>query len=155
MRKRKKLRKGFSSKKTSQKLIDIELELKDPTTKKDMIKKLTQTSKIKTNPKFFYSYANRFAKSKPKVGPLIDPTTNELTDDSLRMANILQEQYKTVFMEPMQDYDLPETDESNTPQLNDIDFTEEEIINIINTLSANSAAGPDGFPAILLQKGKY
>ena len=66
------------------------------------------------------------------------------------MANILQEQYKTVFMEPMQDYDLPEIDESNTPQLNDIDFTEEEIINIINTLSANSAAGPDGFPAILL-----
>merc|ERR1712215_325534 len=38
--------------------------------------------------------------------------------------------------------------------LNDIEVTEEEIINAIDDLEENSAAGPDGLPAILLKKVK-
>jgi len=82
---------------------------------------------------------------------LIDPTTNQLTNDNQQMANILQEQYKTVFTDPLNNYNLPETMD-NQSQLNDIDFTEDDIIKEINTLSSNSAAGPDGFPATLLKK---
>ena len=36
-------------------------------------------------------------KLKPKVGPLKNPQTNELTSDSQEMANILQKQYCSVF----------------------------------------------------------
>ena len=104
-------------------------------------------------PKYFYSYAKKFSKHKPKVGPLIDPSTNELSTDSKRMANILQNQYSSVFTQPMESYDLNENDNS-TSQLFDIDLTEADFINEINTLSSNTAPGPDGFPAILLKKAR-
>merc|ERR1712121_427163 len=38
--------------------------------------------------------------------------------------------------------------------LNDIEITDEEILKAINKLEENSAAGPDGVPAILLKKVK-
>jgi len=151
MRKRKKLKKKFQSNKITHKLIDIELKLQNSYNKERNNQEIDATSKIKSNPKYFYSYAKRFSKPKPKVGPLIDPTTNQLTNDNQQMANILQEQYKTVFTDPLNNYNLPETMD-NQSQLNDIDFTEDDIIKEINTLSSNSAAGPDGFPATLLKK---
>ena len=45
---------------------------------------------------------------------------------------------------------LPE----DTPTISDIDFTEEDIINAIDELRNNSAAGPDGLAAILLKNCK-
>ncbi|XP_066930531.1 uncharacterized protein [Clytia hemisphaerica] len=69
------------------------------------------------------------------------------------MANILQNQYSSVFTQPLERYDLNEND-NNTSQLCDIDLTEADFINEINTLSSNSAPGPDGFPAILLKKAR-
>ena len=36
--------------------------------------------------------------------------------------------------------------------LNDIDFTENDMIRSIEKISLNSVAGPDGIPAILLKK---
>jgi len=116
-------------------------------------KEAEATSKIKSNPKFFYSYANRFSKSKPKVGPLIDPDTNKLTNDPLLMANILQNQYKSVFTQPLQNYNLHPL-ESQIPTLEDINLTIEEFVKEISTLSPTSAPGPDGFSAILLLKTK-
>ena len=72
------------------------------------------------------------------------------------MANILQKQYSSVFTEPLQHYDLSEAEiEDNGAHLNDINFMEDNIIEEINTLSSNSAPGPDGFPAILLKMLKY
>ena len=60
-------------------------------------------------------------------------------------------QYSSVFTQPMESYEFKENDNS-TSQLSDIDLTEADFINEINTLSSNSAPGPDGFPAILLKK---
>lgn len=69
------------------------------------------------------------------------------------MANILQDQYTSVFTEPLPNYNLPEINE-NQPNLSDIDFSEQDIIEEIDTLSSNAAAGPDGFPAIFLKQVK-
>merc|ERR1712072_1590433 len=45
--------------------------------------------------------------------------------------------------------------QSEEPEdLNDIEITEEEILKAIKDLEDNSAAGPDGVPAILLKKVK-
>ena len=70
------------------------------------------------------------------------------------MANILQNQYKSVFTQPLPNYELPQLDESQTPTLDDFNLSTEEFIKEIGTLSPSSAPGPDGFPAILLQKTK-
>ena len=154
MRKRKKLRKRFSSCKTTKKLVEIEFLLQNSFTRERDKKETQATAKIKSNPKYFYSYANRFSKSKPKVGPLLDPTTNELTDDPLAMANILQNQYKSVFTQPLPNYDLPQIDEPTIPILEDFNLLIEEFTKEIESLSPSSAPGPDGFPAILLLKTK-
>uniref|UniRef100_A0A7M6DLC1 Uncharacterized protein n=1 Tax=Clytia hemisphaerica TaxID=252671 RepID=A0A7M6DLC1_9CNID len=68
-------------------------------------------------------------------------------------ANILQNQYKSVFTQPLQNYDLHPL-ESLIPTLEDINLTIEEFVKEISTLSPTSAPGPDGFPAILLLKTK-
>ena len=153
MRKRLKLKKRKPTQKIHQKLIDIELELQESYSNERTNQETTATSKIKSNPKYFYSYAKRFSKHKPKVGPLKDPKTNEMTNDSHKMANILQDQYTSVFTKPLPNYDLPEITE-NQPTLSNIDFSEQDIIQEIDTLSSNAAAGPDGFPAIFLKQVK-
>ena len=90
MRKRTKLKKRHRTNKFTKKLIDIELKLQESYINERRKEEFDATSKIKSNPKYFYSYAKRFSKHKPKAGPLIDPTTNQLTCDSQQMANILQ-----------------------------------------------------------------
>lgn len=45
-------------------------------------------------------------------------------------------------------------DDDMAQKLRDIDFTEKDIIDMIDELSPNAAAGPDGVPAILLKKCK-
>ena len=155
MRKRKKLKKRRPSRTTKEKLFDIEVKLQNSYANERINQELDAISKIKANPKFFYSYAKRFSKTKPKVGPLIDPSTNRLTDDNLEMANLLQEQYKSVFTPPKPQYNHPDVDPTIvTESIDNIDFTEEDFIREIQTLSPNSAAGPDGFPAIFLLKNK-
>ena len=75
------------------------------------------------------------------------------------MAEILKRQYDAVFsvpLEPMMQstaiFDL--TDNIEQPVLPDISFEPVDIEEAIDELSANSAAGPDQFPAILLKQCK-
>ena len=116
---------------------------------------LDASAKIKTNPKYFFSYAKLFYQTKPKVGPLLDPSTNKLTSDSQEMANILQSQYCSILAPPKTEYNFPNL---NTPDetsiLADIIFTEEDIIREIDTIPANSAPVADGLPAIFFEMCK-
>ena len=64
-------------------------------------------STIKTNPKFFYSYAKRLAKSKSSVAPLKNGEgvvkgnhDNNLTNNAEEKAELLQAQYVSVFSDP-------------------------------------------------------
>ena len=56
-------------------------------------------SKIKENPRYFYSFAKKFAKTKSSVSPLRDDS-GILVDDPRMKAEILQAQYKQVFSDP-------------------------------------------------------
>ena len=56
-------------------------------------------SKIKTNPKFFYSYAKKRSKTKQNIAQLFDNHGN-LTTDRKAIANILQNQFKSTFSDP-------------------------------------------------------
>ena len=75
------------------------------------------------------------------------------------MAEMLKTQYDTVFSTPLQPMMASsdifnETSNSDIPILSDIYFAPVDIEEAIDELSANSAAGPDQFPAILLKQCK-
>ena len=63
------------------------------------------------------------------------------------MANILQDQYKSVFSSSLDSY--PELEVLDTI-FNDCHFDTNDFIEAIKALSPNAASGPDGYPAKLL-----
>ena len=110
---------------------------------------------IKKNPKYFYSYAKRFSKTKSTVSPLRDNNGN-LVDDATQKAELLQQQYVKVFSDPtaadveqcMTSPGLPELDDDI--ECSDMAFTEEDIIKAIKELDPYSAAPDEDVPARIL-----
>ena len=134
------------TKKLKNKLIDIEIKLKRSYQTEQQIEEQQAVDSIKNNPKFFFSYAKRHSKTKSKVGPLRNKN-NKLIYDKQSIANILQDQYTSVFSTPKEtDISYPNACQN---QINDIIFEEKDIIEAISTLTPNAAPGPDGFPAVL------
>ena len=112
--------------------------------------------KIKTNPKFFYTFARRYSKIKVGVGPLIN-SDKKTTSSPQEMTEILSDQYSSVFSDPSDDNIdantiFPEQHTTDTPSLSQIQFSDSELAGAMNNLATNAAPGPDGFPAILLKK---
>ena len=181
---------GLKTLKLMKHLYKIESELNN-SYKQSRIKKETEAiDKMKSNPKFFFSYASKFSKSKNKIGPLID-AEGETIKDPHEMAEILRKQYESTFSTPDPEFEEEtevgdnkstesnnenETQESevetevedeegnnertepnndiNKPQLTDIHFDYEDIIDAIDQLALCSGPGPDGISAILLKKSK-
>lgn len=117
---------------------------------------LKAVNAIKRNSKYFFSYAKKYSSAKSPIGPLIN-NAGEPVDDPADMAAMLADQYASVFSKPSRPIntdDSPVADDTNKPSLNDVDFDEDDFIEAISELKLNSAAGPDGFPAILLAKCK-
>ena len=120
-------------------------------------------SKIRKNPKAFYSYARKFSKVNCNVGPFLDDMGNPVIDDS-EMAEILSRQYEDVFSKPKENMKINNVHQFFNPtDIQDSDigekafnlhFTFEDVKDAIDSLSSSASAGPDGFPAILLKKCK-
>ena len=55
--------------------------------------------RIKSNPRYFYSFAREHNKLRSTVGPLLNKDGDLIHDPEL-MANILQQQYSSVFSDP-------------------------------------------------------
>lgn len=111
---------------------------------------------IKKNPKFFFSYANKLSKVRTSIGPLLLDSGN-FTSCSKKMAELLSNQYVSVFSTPHSPIGsveeiFPDTTTHNVMELHDLTFDKEDIEDAIVELSNNAAAGPDGFPAILLKE---
>ena len=117
---------------------------------------------IKTNSKYFYSYVKRFSKVRIGIGPLID-ASKTLISAPLKMAELLSQQYSSVFSQPKfpsgsaadlfpdsPDGNVPEKPQCSKQKLSDVIFTETDFVEAIEELKPNSAAGPDDFPASLL-----
>ena len=103
---------------------------------------------IKTNIKYFFTYAKSLSKTKSNIGPFLE--NNELIDDPQKKANILKSQFESVFINENIDNVIPNAT-ANSVSLSEIQFTEEDIANHIKELRTNAAAGPDEIPAILLK----
>ena len=140
--------------KIREKLIKVEMLLqqshKEGMTRKEQL----AVKSIKTNPKYFFSYAKQFSTTRSKIGPLLT-RLNEYTSNSSEMAEILSSQYSSVFSKPSPSPYDEMIEDPNIPTISDIDITEEDIIAAIDELSNTSASGPDGLTAIFLKKCKH
>lgn len=115
---------------------------------------------IKKNAKYFYSYAKKFSLVKVAIGPLVDAAKSLITCPT-QMAEMLSEQYSSVFSIPQEPMQFPEdifiSDKSRDrdPHIADIKFSEKDIIKAIDEIANTAAAGPDRYPAILLKRCKH
>ena len=156
-RRRKKRMQMHSAKNASRKeslerdLIEIERKLQESYVEEERITEGKAVEAINKNSKYFYSYAKKHSTTPSTIGPL-EGADGETTDDPLAMAEILNEQYASVFSSPM----VATIEANDAPNLRteDLDFSEHNVMEAIDDLSANSAAGPDRFPALLLKKCK-
>ena len=141
-------------KKLLQKKAKLEIQLRD-CVRADMEKEEAKMiSKIKTNPRAFYTYAKKHCKTYCSVGPLTDEN-NELQTDPTKMCNLLQKQYLKAFSDPNSGTKKPSDNQNpDNPILSDIDFTEEDITWAINQIPVHSAPGPDKIPSLLLKECK-
>ena len=118
-------------------------------------KELDVISKIKKNPKVFYAYAKKRKKTVSRIGPLSDKD-NKLQSDSKLKADILQDQYCTVFSDPnnVNTRNIPDSADETKPTIQDIHFTIDDIKKAIDDIPTFSAPGPDKIPAVILKKCK-
>ena len=108
---------------------------------------------IKSNPRFFYSYAKKFSKLKCKIGPLKVGSSNFVSEPK-QMANLLQKQFCSVFSDPQsQSKEDPKFIQAAT-FLEDITLTIEDFVSAIDNMRLHSAPGEDEIPAILFKSCK-
>ena len=132
----------------------LELQIRDSIKREMEQKEIELISKIKTNPKAFYTFAKKNAKTYSSVGPLADQD-KKLHSDPTTMCNMLQQQYQKAFSDPKSGTKKPPQDkDAKGPTLEDITFTEEDIISAINDIPVNSAPGPDKITSKLLKECK-
>ena len=108
--------------------------------------------KVKSNPKYFYSYAKRFTKQKQTISMLFN-SDNSICTNPKQIADILQNQFKSVFSDPKNanmdatNFEVPDVSIPGES----LKFSEEDVRNAISSIKPDAAAGPDGIPAILLK----
>ena len=160
MRKRSKLKAQYlkatlptKSLRIREKLLNIEKQLQRSYRNLAESDEFKAIQAIKTNSKYFYSYAKKKSKIKTKIGPL-EYAKKQYESDSAKMAEILQAQYVYVFAKPRQETGNLDSIIEPDISLSDIIFNEQDIENAIDELSNTSAAGPHGFPAVFLKKCK-
>ena len=109
---------------------------------------------IKANPRFFFSYAKRFAKVKSTVSPIKDSDGILQPEPSIK-AELLQNQYVKVFSDPKQADAKMCTDQINPIFLNkleDLQFCQDDVIDALKELDPYSST-PDGdIPAKILKR---
>ena len=136
-------------------LLEIEKDLQKSFKESKNYLETKAVDAIKKNSKYFFSYAKKKSKIKSKIGPLLNLTGN-LTQKNKEMAEILSQQYVKVFSNPRtRDNDNKNDNEDNgMNKISTLNITNNELIKAIDELSPSAAAGPDGFPALLLKQCK-
>ena len=131
--------------------LSIKTELKDEREKEE----LDALSKIKVNPKAFYSFARKNSSYKAPIGPLLDES-GQLRSDPRDMAMILQQQYQKAFSDPYngKGENFEERPPITEERLLSVQVTPADVLDAIAELSPSSAPGPDKFPSVILAECK-
>ena len=106
------------------------------------------------NPRFFFSYSKKYSKNKCSIGPLLDQK-NELQHEHKKMANLLQNQYSSVFSDPNnQDKKYKKIGPNPNTIIENINFTQEEIEKAIGEIGTFSSTIDGDIPALVLKQCK-
>ena len=105
---------------------------------------------MKECPKIIYSIINKQKNRKNKVGPFKE--NGEIIDEGEMICEKLILEFFSQFSKISSKINGNPFQNEETEDLNDIKITEEDIKEAIDDMDENSAAGPDGIPAILLKK---
>ena len=136
-----------------QKLKDLEEALQRSHLEEEKTEESAAVASIKLNYKYFFKYAQKKGQVRTTIGPLL--VGDRLTSDPEEMCEELREQYESVFSVPL---DVIENTsgsferDANIKVMDDIIITEEDLIEAVKEIRANSSPGYDGIPAILLKK---
>ena len=133
-------------------LVQIEISMMNIYKESAEVMEKKALDSITTNSKYFFNYVKKFSKVKSNIGPLCNKD-GELVSDPKGKADLLAEQYASVFSTPR---DLPTEETTNTQHtLHNIRFNEDDIVSSIDELKINAASGLLGYPAILLKRCKH
>ena len=155
MKKRSKLLKRDWRSNTTQmqELEDLEEALQKSHMEEEKSEESAAVASIKKNCKYFFKYVERKGKIRTSIGPLL--VGDRLTSDPAEICEELRQQYESVFSVPV---DVPEDisgiseRNSDIGLMQDIVICEEDFIEAVKEVRANSSPGHDGIPAVLLRK---
>ena len=135
-----------------QKLKDLEEALQRSHLDEEIMDEAAAVASIKLNYKYFFKYVQKKGQVRTAIGPLM--VGDRLTSDPEEICEELREQYESVFSIPIDTEDTSGTIERdvNIKVMDDIIITEEDLIEAVKEVRANSSPGHDGIPAILLKK---
>ena len=114
-------------------------------------KEKTAVNKIKHDSKYFFNYAKSKSVIRSHVGPLKD--TDKLVSNPSEMSELLKSHFETVFSKPVNSADIELLMNEAGPRcLEDMDFSDQDIVEAIKSIPLHSAPGPDGIPSIVLRE---
>ena len=133
----------------------LAVQIRDAIEQDIYTKERRATECLKTNPRYFFSYAKQFSKLKSNIGPLKD-TTGTIHSNPVKMANLLQDQYSSVFSNP--NNPLLKDTTSSLPQptstFHTFDFDENDVIEAIDEVDSCSATAENDIPAKVIKSCK-
>ena len=149
-RKKHKERNKTKVKNMEKSIIEAEIKLKEHREQERNTMENKVIDNMKENPKALFDYIRRQKDKDTKIGPF--KKGKEYIYDAKEICKMLIEQYNSQFSERIENMKITEEEINNIEEgdLVDIIFNEEDISNAISKLKKNSAAGPDGIPAIFL-----
>ena len=139
--------------KIEQKIKKLLEDMKNVTFNAQYLKEKRAIEKIKSKPKYFYSFAKKHSKTKFKISQLIVKKDEVLTERK-DIANALQHQFCDSFSDPNNNEKQIPLAQTPPIVLNDFNFSVEDIIKAIDEINVNSS-GPDfSIPAPVLKNCK-
>ena len=135
------------------KLNTIEYKLLESHNKEEKERELRAIRMIKSNSKYFFSYAKSKSSFSVPIGPL--EVDGDFVSDPKLISHILQKQYQSAFSLPKyHETNLEELEDESTSFFCNITICEEEMERAICRMAMGAAPGPDGIPPVLLKECK-
>ena len=131
-------------------ILETEIKLKEHRDQEKYTMEKKVIDNMKENPKVLFDYIRRQKDRDTKIGPF--KRGKDYIYDSREICKMLIEQYNSQFSETNDAMKATKEEINNIEDddISEIIFSEEDISNAIRNLKKNSAAGPDGIPAIFL-----
>ena len=128
-------------------LVNVEVK------KHKMLKEINIAKNVKSNPKQFYKYIKTKIKPKDGISNLIKED-NSYTSNDQEKADVLNNFFSSVFVEEG-DEPIPDFKSNFKNELNFINITENDMLNVLNNLNISKSPGPDQIhPRILKELSK-